>query len=475
MERRGSTPARRHHHRSRAARRARARRPRLRPRRRRRVARVGTDRRSGRRAHRRRRPFRRRVARGRDRRRRGPVAGTTRSPRRQHRDRARRRRVRRPARMARPRRRARPRDGAPARPRSSRSSSWTCNRPTLPRGPRSPRGPAPSSTATSAARAAVRRGPTPSSRRHARCGPSSTASARSTCSKHPSTWPGSDAPSSAPSTPLPRAPAASAPACSSGRSAMPTPVTSTSSTCSARSRAHSRRAAARTRCSPTATVTACAGLVQHRERRDEERHEYLAALASAPERIICFARADSRAQRRLLPSRWLLETARALHGSELSAEGLRAAVEPQRWLEVVESFEHGVGGDAEPGSPVEYDLRSLLSWLDKGRSVGRHPLATGELGAGFDAVFARASRGVHPLRRLRRGPGRGRRRRPHRLPDVARDVGDVPVPVPARQRPAHPRGAASREDGDDQRARRGLTRARDPRGVPPRRAAAHRA
>ena len=87
----------------------------------------------------------------------------------------------------------------------------------------------------------------------------------------------------------------------------------------------------------------------------------------------------------------MLETARALHGSELSAEGLRDAVEPEPWLEVVESFEQGVAADARPGSPAEYDLRSLLSWLDRNPTVAGHPLAAGELAPGFDLVFARGS------------------------------------------------------------------------------------
>ena len=176
------------------------------------------------------------------------------------------------------------------------------------------------------------------------------------------------------------------------------------------------------------------GLTLHRDRYVEERHEYLAALAAAPARILSFARADARAQRRLLPSRWLLETARARHGSELSAEGLRDAVEPEPWLEVVESFEQGVAADARPGSPAEYDLRSLLSWLDRNRTVAGHPLAAGELARRLrPRLRARLAR-LHRLRRVRARARRRRRRRPDRLPDLARDVGDVPVPVPARQR-----------------------------------------
>jgi RecB family exonuclease len=143
---------------------------------------------------------------------------------------------------------------------------------------------------------------------------------------------------------------------------------------------------------PDRDRTAVEGLQLHRDRRVEERHEYLAALASAPWRVLSFPRADARAQRRLLPSRWLLETARALLGADLTAEGLRDAEEPQPWLEVVASFEQGVGSDRDPGSTVEYDLRSLLSWREGHHTVVDHPLAATELRAGFDTMFARASK-----------------------------------------------------------------------------------
>ncbi len=136
------------------------------------------------------------------------------------------------------------------------------------------------------------------------------------------------------------------------------------------------------------------GLALHRDRRGEERLEYRAARAAAPSRVFCFPRADAPAQRRLLPARWLLETARALHGTELTAEGLRDLSVPSPWLDVVASFGQGVGADNEPASPAEYDLRSLVAWRTLDRSVGRHPLATGALRPGFDTVFARASRAL---------------------------------------------------------------------------------
>ena len=137
------------------------------------------------------------------------------------------------------------------------------------------------------------------------------------------------------------------------------------------------------------------GLAHHGERRIEERRDYLAALAAARERVLCFPRADPRAQRTRLPARWLLETARVLHGSELTAEGLRALA-GRPWLDVVESFRQGLFADAVPGSFAERDLRSLLDWRETGRRVDTHPLATGPLAAGalargFTAIRSRAS------------------------------------------------------------------------------------
>ena len=134
-----------------------------------------------------------------------------------------------------------------------------------------------------------------------------------------------------------------------------------------------------------------AGLSQHATRRFEERRDYLAALAAAPERVLTFPRADPRAQRKRLPARWALESATALAGTELTAEQLRDEVGATAWLEVVESFE-GLVAHGEPGSPTEYTLRSLREWHDAGRPLDDHPLAAGALARGFAASAARGAR-----------------------------------------------------------------------------------
>jgi hypothetical protein len=85
-------------------------------------------------------------------------------------------------------------------------------------------------------------------------------------------------------------------------------------------------------------AVAAEALPLHALRRAEERRDYLATLAAAPERVLCFPRADPRAQRKRLPARWLLESAALLAGRSLGAEEL-ATLPAAPWLHVVPSFE----------------------------------------------------------------------------------------------------------------------------------------
>ena len=150
------------------------------------------------------------------------------------------------------------------------------------------------------------------------------------------------------------------------------------------------------------------GVALRADRHSEDRRDYLAALAAAPERVLCSSRADPRAQRTRQPARWLLETAEALHGDALGTDGLTnlsldidPVTSPRPWLESVASFEAGILHDHEPGSIAEHDLRELVAWCASGRSIGQHPLAqrpqtersqgAAVLGAGVAALEARAS------------------------------------------------------------------------------------
>jgi ATP-dependent helicase/nuclease subunit B len=137
---------------------------------------------------------------------------------------------------------------------------------------------------------------------------------------------------------------------------------------------------------------AVGGLAPHASRRLEERRDFLATLAAAPERILVFPRADARAQRKRLPAQWVLESARALGAGDLTAEALRDHP-ATLWLDVVESFE-GLVDAGEPASRTEYLLRSLRAWSDAGESLERHPLAGGDLAHGLTMGRTRSSQGA---------------------------------------------------------------------------------
>jgi RecB family exonuclease len=95
-------------------------------------------------------------------------------------------------------------------------------------------------------------------------------------------------------------------------------------------------------------------------RRAESRCDYLAALASAPERALCFPQSNLGAQAKQLPSRWLLESATALAGEEVSSDSFERTRKAP-WLTAVASFEEALASDVlRPASSQEWELRSLV-------------------------------------------------------------------------------------------------------------------
>jgi RecB family exonuclease len=107
-----------------------------------------------------------------------------------------------------------------------------------------------------------------------------------------------------------------------------------------------------------------ASLPRRDVRRLDARGDYLAALASAPERTLCFPQSSLGEQAKRVPSRWLLESASALAGVEVPAERL-AEIRLAPWLTGVESFEHALGSERFPAaSAQEWELRSLLRQPD---------------------------------------------------------------------------------------------------------------
>ena len=127
-------------------------------------------------------------------------------------------------------------------------------------------------------------------------------------------------------------------------------------------------------------------------RLDEERRDYLAALASARERILLFPRADIRGQRGKMPAPWLLQEASRLEGKPVYSSDLLNP--PARaWLGVVPSFQSAIAGGPEPGSGQEYDLRSILRWRLAGHRLLGHYLIEADLALhnGLEAQTERQS------------------------------------------------------------------------------------
>jgi hypothetical protein len=127
------------------------------------------------------------------------------------------------------------------------------------------------------------------------------------------------------------------------------------------------------------------------ERHGEARRDYLAALASAKERVLVFPRADLRGQRGKLPAHWLLESASQLEGRPLFSTDLERL--KRSWYTPVPSFEGALSAEGARASVQEYDLATLLRWGAAGRSVHDHYLLVAEnaLGSGLDAERSRQS------------------------------------------------------------------------------------
>ena len=108
-----------------------------------------------------------------------------------------------------------------------------------------------------------------------------------------------------------------------------------------------------------------------------ERYEYLAAASAGRATLLTFARGDTSAQKAQHPSRWFLEEASRLNGSQVFASTL-ADQTKSSWLDVVESQEGGLRkiGLSQPADLHDYDLHRL--WRRSGRRIGEHYLALSE-------------------------------------------------------------------------------------------------
>lgn len=134
------------------------------------------------------------------------------------------------------------------------------------------------------------------------------------------------------------------------------------------------------------------GLALRADRLADEQADYLAALACAGERVLLWPRADLGSGRQCLPSRWLLATASDMAGRPVFSGDLAAlAFAGGHPVHDVASFESGLGNAAEPCSPWDHDLASLVRWRAAGGDVAHHFLVAGSprLAAGLAATLAR--------------------------------------------------------------------------------------
>lgn len=119
-----------------------------------------------------------------------------------------------------------------------------------------------------------------------------------------------------------------------------------------------------------------AGLALQDARRADERYAFLAALTTAPHRILSFPRADPVGQRGYYPSRWFLDQAADLEGEPIYTSTIWALAD-RPWLTVIPSMERSLA-TVEQGSAVDlhdYVLERLWSWRRAELRVADHPLA----------------------------------------------------------------------------------------------------
>jgi RecB family exonuclease len=136
-----------------------------------------------------------------------------------------------------------------------------------------------------------------------------------------------------------------------------------------------------------------AGVAPRAADRRDERHRFLAALASAPERVLVTARADVRSQQARLPSRWFLETVEGLLGEPVTTAALDARWEASGPVTRLPSVQASLERAPSPASESERDVREMLAARRAGAPVDTTAavVARPHLAAGLAADAARHS------------------------------------------------------------------------------------
>lgn len=91
----------------------------------------------------------------------------------------------------------------------------------------------------------------------------------------------------------------------------------------------------------------------------EQHRRLLAAIAAGAEVVLSYPRGDLRNGRAKLPSRWLLDTAAALHGGPVRTGDLVDIT--SEWIDVVPSFAASLGSGRPPAGLTDRDLAELVT------------------------------------------------------------------------------------------------------------------
>ena len=137
-----------------------------------------------------------------------------------------------------------------------------------------------------------------------------------------------------------------------------------------------------------------AGLPVQQQRKDDERYDYLAALATAPEHRLSYPVADPAGQRENFPSRWFLEEASGLEGTPVFSNTL-PQFSGRSWMTTITSMQRSLD-TAQTGSHADmhdYNMERLQTWKTGGLHADAHPLAAeGVLAASLRLSAARQGR-----------------------------------------------------------------------------------
>ena len=122
------------------------------------------------------------------------------------------------------------------------------------------------------------------------------------------------------------------------------------------------------------------GLPLQQQQKDDERYNYLAALATAPEHTLSYPVADPAGQRENFPSRWFLEEASRLESTPVFSNTL-PQLGSRDWLTVIPSMRHSLDM-AQTGSHADthdYNMERLQTWKDAGLNANHHPFTQDSL------------------------------------------------------------------------------------------------